>query len=341
MLAESDLFQADEVLGGLTRTTGLSAQLRCGGQSQPDMQLVINTQDGKIHYWTVEAKPSIDRRDQLITYKSRHGSSVLLTRSLSSFMAAQCRELDIQFIDHAGNCFLHQPGLFVYVSGVTATVKEKASSTRGLTPATLRVMLAILTRPQLLDSNIRTIAQIALVSHGAAGAALTMLEDMGFLSTSRTGRRVLAMPERWLDAWTEGYLGRIRPKLQKMRMNAPHSLASMLDRFTPQMTEIVLGGEAAAAKRDMGLKPGTLTLYVDFQDPQVVKEFVQEYKLRRDPDGQIELVSIFWNTIELASFPLVPDALIYADLIGIGDARTLEVANALKTEITRDVERQT
>lgn len=340
MPAESDLFPIDEVLGGLRRTTGLSAGIRFTDRPQPDTQLVIDARDGEVYYWTVVNKPSIDRRDQLVTFKNKHGGAVLITRSLSSFMVAQCRELDIQFIDHAGNCFLHQPGFFAYVCGATVETKEKTPSTRGLTPAALRVMLAILTRPALLNSNVRTIAHVAMVSHGAAGSALTMLENMGFLSSSHTGRRVLAMPERWLDAWAEGYLGRLRPKLQKMRMSAPHPIASMLDRFNPQMREIIWGGEAAAAQRGLGLKPGALTLYVDFQDPQVVKEFVKEYRLRHDPDGQIELVGIFWNTIELASFPFAPDALIYADLIGTGDARTFEVADVLKRDICRDVERQ-
>ncbi len=264
-------------------------------------------------------------------------------------MAAQCRELGIQFIDHAGNCFLRQQGLFVFVSGSREQAGDQSLVKRGLTPAALRLVFAILARPEILNSNVRNIAEIASISHGAAGIALRVLEEMGLITFSRAGQRLLAMPQRWLDVWTEGYLGRIRPKLEKLRMSTSVSMAAMLDRMSPQFREVViggkaaaiyLGGEAAAAANKLGLKPGALTLYVNFRDPYVLRTLVQEFKLRADPDGPIELVDMFWNTIELPGFPTVPDALIYADLVGTGDERTMEVAGILRKEICEHLESQ-
>ncbi|BDT56993.1 hypothetical protein MasN3_04870 [Massilia varians] len=123
-------------------------------------------------------------------------------------------------------------------------------------------------------------------------------------------------------------------------MSSADSLTVLLDRVTPRMREVALGGELAAAYRNFGLKPGSLSLYIDFGDQRVLKELVQELKLRRDPQGPVELVSMFWNTNELLCFPTVPDALIYADLVGMGDARTMEVAEKLRKEICFDVENQ-
>jgi hypothetical protein len=295
--------------------------------------VTISTSDGRSFDLSYEVKATIDRRDQLMTFKNLHSDALLITRSLSAVMAEQCRELDIQFIDHAGNCFLRQPGLFVFVSGSKDKTRVKQAATRGLTPAALRVVFAVLTLPSILNTNVRRIAEVASVSHGAAGAALVMLEDIGFFTSARTGRRSLAMPERWLDAWTEGYLGRIRPKLEKYTMSAPIPLNGVLERVLPRMREVELGGEAAAAYRNMGLKPGALTLYINLDDPNVVRGLVQELKLRRDPDGKVELVDMFWNAIELSRFPTVPDALIYADLVGTGDERTMEIAGNLRKEI--------
>jgi hypothetical protein len=293
--------------------------------------------DGRSYELPYEVKTNIDRRDHLLSFKSRHEDKLLITRSLTPVMANQCRELDIQFLDQSGNCFLRQPGLFVFVSGSRELTKEKRIATHGLTPAALRLVFAVLTRPSILNTNVRNIAEVASISHGAAGAALIALEEMGFLNTSTSGRRLLAMPERWLDAWTEGYLGRIRPKLERLRMSSLLPLTTLFDRITPQMREVALGGEAAAAHLNMGLKPGALTLYVDFQDPLVVRSLVQEFKLHRDANGSVELVSMFWNTRELPCFPTVPDVLIYADLVGTGDQRTMETANALRKLITSHV----
>jgi hypothetical protein len=69
-----------------------------------------------------------------------------------------------------------------------------------------------------------------------------------------------------------------------------------------------------------------------------MRDIVQELKLRRDPAGNIELVDMFWNTSELPCFPTVPDALIYADLVGTGDQRTIEIADELRKEICADVD---
>jgi hypothetical protein len=321
----------------LQRTAGLTIQVLDDTARDHDGYLRIRTDEGQCFDLPYEAKGIVDRRDQLLTFKTLHNGTVLITRSMSSAMAEQCRELNIQFIDHAGNCFLRQSGLYVFIVGVKDTTKAEQVATRGLTPAALRVVFAILAQPSILNSNVRRIAEVSLVSHGAAGAALIVLEEIGFFTTAGTGRRVLTTPERWLDAWTEGYLGRIRPKLERHRMSSPVSLPATIQRVSPQIREVALGGEAAAAYRDMGLKPGTLTLYIDLNEPNVMRNLVQELKLRRDPEGKIEVVNMFWNANELQSFPTVPDALIYADLVGTGEERTMEIATYLRKEICKYV----
>jgi hypothetical protein len=47
---------------------------------------------------------------------------------------------------------------------------------------------------------------------------------------------------------------------------------------------------------------------------------------------------MFWNARELSGFPTAPTALIYADLIGTGEQRTMEIAAELRKKICADVE---
>ena len=280
---EYESSSVNRALEVLQKTTGLNTTTLGLGPSGCDGHVTITADDGRVFTLLYEVKATIDRRDQLLTFKALHPGTLLITRSLSSAMAEQCRELNIQFVDHAGNCFLRQPGLFVFVSGSKDATKIKQAATRGLTPAALSVVFAVLTRPSILNTNVRRIAEVAAVSHGAAGGALIMLEEIGFFISAKSGRRVLAMPERWLDTWTEGYLGRVRPKLEKHRMGSSISISTILELVSPQMREVALGGEAAAAYRNMGLKPGALTLYIDFEDPSVMRHLVQELKLRATP----------------------------------------------------------
>jgi hypothetical protein len=335
---QNDSRSVHSALDALHRTTGLHARLNEQTATGHDGHIEIGIEDGLAFHLPYKFKPTIDRRDQLTMFKASHDNAVLVTRPLSHSMAEQCRKSEIQFVDLAGNCFLRQPGLLVFVSGIKDTTQVKLGAVRGITPAALRLVFAILTKPSVLNSSVRRIAEVASISNGAAGAALVMLEDIGLFTTLRANRRVLAAPERWLETWTEGYLGRIRPKLEKYKMSASSPLSEVLARVNPRYREVVLGGEAAAACLNMGLKPAALTLYVDLKDPTVMRELVQEFKLHQDHEGKIELVEMFWNTQELESFPTVPDALIYADLVGTADSRSMEIAATLKRKICDYVE---
>lgn len=324
----------------LHNSTGLRAETFQPEHDGPDICLHVDAGDMRTYRFACEIKTPIDRRSQLITFKDRHKGAVLITRSLSSALAAECRRLGIQFIDQSGNCYLSQPGFIAYVSGLKSTEPDQPTTMRGLTPAALQVVFAVLSQPAILDRSVRHIAEVASISHGAAAAALTVLEGRGLVSSATTGRRQLLMPQRWLDAWTEGYLGRIRPKLEKYSMSSPMPLSTLLEQFSSRMHEIVLGGEAAAAHLGMGLKPASLSLYADLADAAIMRRLVQEFKLRRDPNGPIELINIFWNTHALTSFPTVPPPLIYADLVGAADDRSMEVASTLGQEICKHADSQ-
>jgi hypothetical protein len=339
----SSIYLAIELL---QKTTGLHIEVRETPDQQQDGYLQITTDEGRQIQLPYDVKKVIDRRDQLFKFKTYQSGTLLITRSISSTMAEYCRELNIQFIDYAGNCFLSQPGLHIYISGAKNTSKIRNAEERGLTPATLRVVFAILNQPSILNSSVRRIAEISLVSHGAAGIALITLEERGFFISTKAGHRILSMPEQWLDAWTEGYLGRIRPKLKKLRMSSSLPLSEVLQDVEFKATtststhEVTLGGEAAAAFQNMGLKPGSVTLYMDLKVPNTLLHVAQDLMLRRDTTGNIEVIDIFWNTHELPSSPTVPNTLIYADLVKIGDERTMEIASYLRKEICKYVASQ-
>lgn len=328
-------------LHALRTTTGLSASLQTTHVAERGSTMAVESSDGRVLELALEIKATIDRRDQLSRFKYQHGDAVLVTYALSNTMAEQCRTLNIQFMDASGNCFLNRPGLFVFVTGRRERTAVQAATARGLTPSVLRLVFAALSNPPILDSNVRHMADVAGISHGAAANALLMLEETGLIGKAASGKRLLLLPDRWLSAWTEGYLGRLRPKLKTYRMSSPLPLSSLIEQVTPALREVVLGGEAAAAYSQLGLKPGALTLYVNLQDPDVVRDLAQSLKLRRDPHGNVELVEMFWNTQALSSFPTVPDALMYADLIGTGDERSLETAAVLKKRIVDHVASET
>ena len=87
------------------------------------------------------------------------------------------------------------------------------------------------------------------------------------------------------------------------------------------------GGEVAAARLFGDLVPKTVTIYL----PEERKAFLAKHRLRADPRGPIEVLDTFWNFPQEPAAPegIAPPLLVYADLLGIGDPRTLEEARRI------------
>jgi hypothetical protein len=86
------------------------------------------------------------------------------------------------------------------------------------------------------------------------------------------------------------------------------------------------GGEVAAAKLTGYLRPEQMTIYVRERAAQLQLA----YQLRKDPDGNIELLKAFWDIeCEQTEKELVPPLLIYADLLAMSDPRNIETAHLL------------
>ena len=87
------------------------------------------------------------------------------------------------------------------------------------------------------------------------------------------------------------------------------------------------GGEVAAAKLTGYLKPGTVTLYAD---KHRFGEFVVANRLIKDPQGNIEILERFWPlNNDFGEGDTVHPIIIYADLVAIGDQRTMETARII------------
>jgi hypothetical protein len=90
------------------------------------------------------------------------------------------------------------------------------------------------------------------------------------------------------------------------------------------------GGEVAAEKLTDYLKPQTITLYVDKDNPAAV---IIPNRLKKDPEGDVELVGRFWQTDVVAPHgDTVHPILVYADLMATGNQRNIETARIIYDE---------
>lgn len=252
---------------------------------------------------------------------------LLVTDYVTPPLAEKLKARNIAFLDAAGNAFLDQPPVYIWIKGErpleapgTNKVKGRAFQASGL-----KVLFALLCNPDWLAEPYREIARLAGVAHGTVGWVMADLLTLGFVAEIEGERRLLK-PELLLKYWAEAYARTLRPKLVIGRFRTDQ--AQWWTKTQPAKYELVFGGEVAAERLTQALRPETVTLYGEKTDPRLLID----YKLQKDPDGPVEILERFW------AFPtedkdLTPDPLIYADLLNIGDARCLEAADLIYGKI--------
>ena len=246
--------------------------------------------------------------------------------------AERARELGLAFVDTAGNAHLRGPGLFVFITGRRPPGKPRpVRAPRALTPAGLKVVFALLLRPQLANARLREIAAETGVALGTVAAVMEDLAARGHVTLQGGDERHLLEARRLAEEWTLLYPVRLRPKLVRGRFAAPDAAWWEKARIAPGRG--VFGGEVAADRLTGQLKPARVTLYVWGAPDDVILA----NRLWPDERGAVEVLEAFWRPIEdgAAAPQTAPPLLVYADLVATGDPRNLEVARLVRERYLR------
>lgn len=251
---------------------------------------------------------------------------LLLARYVNPNMAEALREKDIQFLDTAGNAYLNAPPLFIFIKGNrTGAVLSIEKTKRAFRPSGLQVLFVFLLRPALVTAPYREIANAAGVALGTVGWVMRDLKELGFLvEMGSKGRRLTRMADL-LNRWVTAYPEQLRPKLLIGRFRAANPS------WQEKAGDITLfgacwGGEPAAARITGLLKYQTTTVYA-WKD---MNEFLLHNKLRKDLQGDIEIMKAFWSkAIQKEHGDQAPPLVVYADLLATADTRNIEIARVL------------
>lgn len=328
-----------DALAALKESTGIQGKvLPNDHHAGPRISLAIA--ETSLQY-ACEVKQNIDRFLTLEDLKARSvidQSTILVCPALTNALATRCQQLDIQFIDTAGNSYItNGAGILISVTGRKHEKAMRESHEATVTPAALRIIFGILAKPSMLNAPYRDISMAVQVSTGAIAKAFETLETKGFIATTPSGTRLIRSPDLLLSEWATGFMHRIRPKLKKFRFTSPDP--AELQKWNPEFGLSAWGGEMAAELITQHLKPSSFTIYMDMEDSRTIYELVKRFRLRSDPHGAIEVIQPFWNMDEFAeSFPTVPWHLVYADLLGSKDSRNLQVAEQIFHKVVRHVQ---
>lgn len=298
----------------------------------PDAQVEVRIGQRYLVF-AAEVKRHIDRVGMLHQVKNQLQAfgrpGLLITNHLTQKLAQQCRELDLPFMDTAGNAYLKDHETFILVTGQrpAAGVEKAEKAFRAFDRTGLKVLYAFICQPEFLNAPYRDIAKAAGVALGTVGWIFTDLRDHGFLVDPEKGARRLLDRERLYQGWIGNYPTRLRNKLATRRFTAQDP--EWWKEAQPREYGAYWGGEVAAAKLTKYLIPKTCTLYT-LEDP---KHLIIRHRLRPDPMGTIEILDAFWEHALPQAGDQYPDVvhplLIEADLMAVGDPRTIETAKMI------------
>lgn len=250
--------------------------------------------------------------------------ALLITDYATQTVAEQLKAHGIAFADAAGNAWLRGPNFLIWANGRKPRAEHKAPRAgRAWQPTGIKVIFALLCHPDWINLGYRDLAARAGVANGTVGWVMRELTEQGFVVKPRRralGRR-LVQRRKLLDRWVEFYTGTFRQTTLLGRYKADNP--DWWKTLDAGKYAVMLGGEPAAAILTGFLKPGIVTVYGNAIPPQLMIE----NRLRKVPDGNIEIRQRFWTFDYAWDHPhLTPPILVYADLLATGDARCIETA---------------
>ena len=303
--------------------------------SHPQADAVAHVRHGDLEtLYQVECKRNLRSANLGVTLHQmdRLGQPVMLiTDYLAPDLADELKERGIPFLDAAGNAYIKQANLLIWIKGQKPAVKATVTPAgRAFQPTGLQVIFTLLSNPQAINLPYRELAKMAGVAHGTVGWVIPDLQQLGFVGDlqGKRGTRRLFQHERLLNQWADAYARVLRPRTLIGR----YYVADFEGWKTWPIAEYgaLWGGEPAAAMLTDYLRPGELTLYAEKMPSLLAAR--QKFMKEAEPGHKavVEVRKRFWNFPDDPKHSnIVPPLLVYADLLATGDARCIETAKMI------------
>ena len=257
---------------------------------------------------------------------------IILAKYIALDIAIEFKEKGINYLDVAGNCFIKDKNLFIYVSGQKVQRISRTNQSRAFQEAGIKLIFNLLKSPYTLQASYRELAEITDISIGSVSNVMKELEELNFLLKT-DNRRVLKNTKELLNRWVVAYHDVLKPRILKKRMRFSNTENYRNWRILSLKNDDNInlwGGEPGAAILTGQLKPKEFSIYTSGNWQDIAKKL----KLIPDKDADIEIYYMFWKGEENLEKPVVPSLLVYADLITSGYDRNTQIAqNILSNEL--------
>ncbi|MCF8352131.1 MAG: hypothetical protein K9H15_13265 [Bacteroidales bacterium] len=253
---------------------------------------------------------------------------IIVSNYIALEVADEFKQNGINYLDGSGNSFVKNAELLVYISGQKSLNPLLAKQARAFRESGIKLIFLLLCNPATIHLPNRRLSELSGISVGSVSNVLTELESLNFVLKTGDKRRLKNL-RLLLDRWVISYFDVLRPRLAIKKMDFEFAGDYFNWQNLPLQKSkgrVLWGGESAAAIKTMNLNPNYFTLYTD----QNWQRFARDLRLIPNESGNLEILEIFWEDSDIGVMPgLVPELLIYADLVGSGVERNIQIANEI------------
>ncbi len=257
---------------------------------------------------------------------------LLVAGTISPGVAAELRNVGVDYLDAAGNRYLDLNGRFyAHIEGRKQSVETRKGGRRA---SFYRVLGACLEMPSILSNPLRAVASVCGASTFVVRSVKQRLQEDGALIDGHGGP-LLVGRAGYLDEWLIGYRDLVRPKLLLGRYALPRgsvdALRITLEHALPLDTWAWGGSQASYRLLHTGAA-GDIVLHALVLDMAEAPRF----PLRADPDGQVEVLTLPFLEAGRSFRQSVRPLLALAELSWRRDPHSQEVAVEVRENILSD-----
>lgn len=263
--------------------------------------------------------------------RSEVGRLITFTDHVDQAVAESFRKNGVEFIDSAGNIFLNQPPLFIYVSGQ----KRKQPMVRiakAFRSSGLKLIFLLIKKPEAINWTYRRIAETSGNALGSVGQLIEDLRTMGFIRMAGNRLKYLEDYDELISRWEMHYAEDLRPKLVKARcrMAGGKPIETLLEGIGTMGSEgkILVGGELGASLLLKMLRPEKATLHI----AEELSKVSTRLRLIPDENGPVTILNAFgranqYEELQSGMCGLADPLLIHAEILLENSDRLRSIAN--------------
>ena len=261
---------------------------------------------------------------------------LLVTEYVTPTLAQTLKQLGLQYFDTVGNAYIKQFPVHIDIQGNKPNKVDKAEMLakqvgKAFQPKGMKIIFMLLTKPELLNAPMRTIAAEAEVALGTVKQVLDDLIYQGFIVQKGKQKKVLIERTRLMEKWLDAYPANFEAK-QVQEVFTVDDTQNITD-LNLGAYRCAWGGEIAAEFYDHYLKAKDILIYV----PVIQKrEFLKVARLKKSgadaiAKHKVTLVEPVLNIEKLTGekVELAHPLLVYAQLMATKAPRNIDAARKL------------